>query len=480
MGYMEEYRRTAKLVSVLLVTAALQQWGVPSSSEASLTSLTLQVDNGTPVNILGAAGTCPSGYNQCSRLNYIPVAFGSGSKGFKVFAAPNTLETQAKLLIGDFSSQDAFKLTGVRFGPTSTSSWPNTEVHVLKIVMKNTFDAAPNGSGNYVFALRSGGYLQAGGTVSPLYTQYDYVKFEGKGTFSPTLVNVALLNVAPATTNRTPLQIQVGNAATATYFTLNQVVTYPTFNCDANGSGSGADCKPTITLTMTVTLYGPDSLVLTDSNDALGGGPCNLTSPGPGGPPGGNPAIPCHSNGKGKKDTVEDSVTATFAQLNTVDETTAKSVGAVQAVQCVEADNCPCANPDDPQCAGTIVHIVEVTPATSQTFPFIANGPGIDPPSYAITTNAGGEGRKTFSLLPALNGGPWTFQTGTFPSLPKSSGASWDVDNIDCESALEPKSPVNTTWTIPQGSVKNFVRVDTLKGGDTLTCTWHIHKNSAQ
>ena len=445
----------------------------PLSSEASGVSLTLQVDSGSPVNILGGTGTCPSGFNQCFLINSIPVAFGTNSKGFKVLPAPGTSGTAPKLLIND-TSQDVIKFTSVQIAPTSTSSWPNTETHVVKVVMKNTFDASPNPKGNYVFALRTGGYLKAGGTISPLYTQYDFLKFEGTGTFSPTLVNVPLLNKSPATTNLTPLTLQVGNQATATYFTLNQVVTYPTFACDADGSASGTTCKPTITITMTTTFYGPDSVVLTDSNEAFGGGPCKLT-PADGADSPSGPVLPCHSSGK--KNSTDDTITPLIVNSNNIDVTTSQAAGAVQAIQCVEADNCPCADPDDPSCAGTIVHIAEVTPKAVATFPFTATGPGIPTPNYTITTAANnGEGSKEFSPLPALGQGPWTFVTGEFPFADPTH--RYDVDSISCVSALEPQGEVFTTWTTAVGSVKDSVTVEKLKGGDTLTCEWHIHKSS--
>lgn len=472
----------------LLIVGVLGGLMAPLSSEAATATLTLQLDNGTPVNILtGSTATCPTGYNKCYTVTSTPVAFGNNSKGYKVIAAPNTAITAPKLFVNDIASQDALKLTAVSFVPNSTASWPNTESHVLKIVMTNTFDAAPNGAGNYVFALRTGGYLQAGGTVTPIYTQYDWLRFEGTGTFSPTLENVPLLNVAPATVNLNPLQLQVANTATATSFTLDQVVTYPTFACDADGAtGSGTQCKPIITLTMTATLYGPDSLVLTDSNDALGGGPCNLTSPDPGGGPSGNPAIPCHSNGKKKSSS--DFIITSFNQSDTTDVSTATAAGAVLAVQCVAADNCPCADPYDPQCAGTIIHNVKVTPATIETFPFTATGAGITAPIYTITTNANGDGSKTLTPLPVIGEGPWTFVKGVFPP-PVETNKYWDIDSIKCASTLEPnpldpliKEVINldgfTTWTADGGSNKTAVVVHTMRGGDTLKCDWHIHKKS--
>jgi hypothetical protein len=474
--------RWVELVFSLLIVGILGGLMAPLPSEASSTSLTLQVDSGSPVPILGGTGTCPSGFNQCYLVNSTPVAFGTNSKGFKVLPAPGTLGTLPKLLIND-TSQDAIKFTAVQIAPTSTSSWPNTETHVVKIVMKNTFDASPNAAGNYVFALRTGGYLKAGGTVSPLYTQFDFLRFEGTGTFSPTLVNVPLLNKAPATTNLTPLTLQVGNQATATYFTLNQVVTYPTFACDADGGASGTQCKPIITITMTVTFYGPDSLVLTDSSEAFGGGPCKLTpADGVDSPTG--PVLPCHSSGK--KKSTDDSITQQIINSNNIDVTTATTdePDAVRAVQCVEADNCPCADLDDPRCAGTIVHIADVTPATIQTFPFTAVGPGILSPNYTITTDANGDGSKQFSPLPAVGQGPWTFVKGEFPLADPTH--RYDLDSISCVSTLEPLAPLVikadgfTTWTADSGSEKLSVTVHTLKGGDTLTCTWHIHKSSTK
>src|SRR5262245_53341624 len=227
-----KYVQCAGLVSALLSFGALAGLIAPLSAHASGVSLTIQVDNGTPVSVLGSSGACPSGYNQCF-LTTPTMATGNNGRGFNVLAAPGTLATGTKLLINDTASADAFKFTSVSIAPsTPTSGWSNSETHVVKIVMSNRFDAAPNSSGNYVVALRSGGYMQGAG-AAPIVTQYDFLKFEGTGTFSPSLVNVNLLN----STNPNPLQLQVANQAPATYFTLNQLVTYPTFGCDVDGAG---------------------------------------------------------------------------------------------------------------------------------------------------------------------------------------------------------------------------------------------------
>ena len=87
----------------------------------------------------------------------------------------------AELNLANFAAQDAAKLTGVRFAPTQTDFGPpgnTSETHVLRIVITNRFNATANPAGNYVFALWTGGYIQAGGSLAS--TQYDYVKLEGK------------------------------------------------------------------------------------------------------------------------------------------------------------------------------------------------------------------------------------------------------------------------------------------------------------
>jgi hypothetical protein len=467
--------RWAGLVFSLSIVGVLAGLMAPASSEASSTSLTLQVDSGTPVNILGASTSCPTGYNQCYLMNFNAAnAVGSNSRSFKVSTAPGTSSTVRKLMINDTAS-DSMKFNGFQIAPTSTSSWPNTETHVLKIVAKNTYDATPNLAGNYTLGLSVGGYVQAAGGTSPLYTQYDWIQYSGTGTFSPSLVNVPMLGKSPATTNLTPLKLAgIANQASITYFTLSQVLSYPTFGCDADGTASGTQCKPIITITLTATVYGPDTVVVTSSGIMETSGPCKLTPADPGiTEPTGNP-IPCHASGK--KKSASDSIALAIETQVNEDIAAGKAAGGVLAVQCVEADNCPCADPYDPQCAGTIVNVVKVTPATVATFPFTATGPGIDPPNYVITTDAEGNGSNTFTPLPAIGEGSWTFVKGVFP--PAGPNHEYDVDNISCVSTLEPQTPVFTTWTLPTGPVKDFVTVNTLKGGDTLTCTWHIHKTS--
>ena len=455
----------------LLFVGGLGGLIAPLPSEAAPT-LTLQVDSGTPVSILGAAVTCSStSFNQCYAINTITQAVGAGkpaNRNYKASAAPGGLLPRVN--VGDFSAQDVFKLTGVLFGPTSTT-WATNEVHVVKIVMTNTFNAAPNNAGNYILALKSGGYLQAGPLpATPNVTQYDFLKFEGKGTFSSTLVDVNLLNSA----NSAPLSLQVGNAVAKSYFTLNQVITYPTFDCLAS-DGSGK-CKPTITLTYTQTFYGPDSLVLTDSNDMISGAPCKLTpADGVDSPTG--PVLPCHSSGK-KKQSASDPITEAIIASNLADVTAAVADGAVAAIACVV--DCPCADPDT--CKGTIVTKVRLTPATAvNNLNFVTVGDfgddGINP-SFIINSDRKGVGSHTFSDILTLGSSPWIIAQGAFPPV---GGGFWDTDQIDCVSKLNTDTATVTTFTVGSGpnGAKGPVTVSELGSGDTLTCTWHIHKNSS-
>jgi len=234
-------------------------------------------------------------------------------------------------------------------------------------------------------------------------------------------------------------------------------------------------------------------LAITTSAIVQFSGTCKVTPADPGvTEPSGNP-IPCHASG-GKKNSGDDIITqAITTQVNT-DIAEGIAAGGVAAIACTAADNCPCADPYDPSCAGTIVNVVQVTPAVDVVFPFTAVGPGItqlltNPPNYTIETkevdannNLTGFGRKTFSPLPAVSGGPWTFVTGQFPLADPTH--AYDIDSISCQSTNEPTDPLVskldgfTTWIGDSGALKTTLNVLTLKGGDTLTCLWHAHKTA--
>ena len=457
----------------LLIAGMFSGLTVPVSSDAQ--TVTFKVDDGAPVTVNLVPAVCPTGYNQCYYFNPFPVATGSGGRQFQL--QPYSTTTAPKVLIGDFVAQDAFKITSFKVVPyPSAVGWSGTESHVVKITATHTFNANPNGAGNYVVALRSGGYLLGGG--SPFTVFGDNVRFEGTGTFNPVDGEVPLLNDV----NPNPLEIQVANTTSAAFFTLNQVITYPTFNCDADGAeGAGTECTPIVELTMTGTLFGPDTIIVTDSNDGLGGGPCNLDNGkgGAGGSPGGNPAIPCHSNTKKKSE--DDTISAAFDLFNTTDEQMAADDGVTErARQCTEADNCPCADPYDDTCKGQIIHVVRNTPPRAEAFEFIATGSGLNPTGevYTIETDDNGDGSNTLGPLPAVGGGPWKIKgSDDFTSV------GHQIDQWHCVSEKEPAVPMPadnegfTRWetVIDPVTSDRILIVHEMAGGDTLTCTSHVH-----
>src|SRR5262245_29185593 len=101
------YVQCAGLVSALLIAGMLVEV-LPAN--ASGVSLTIQVDSGSVVSILGSSGACPSGYNLCYAVNSA-TATGNSGRGFNVLAAPGSSATATKLLINDTSAADAFKFT---------------------------------------------------------------------------------------------------------------------------------------------------------------------------------------------------------------------------------------------------------------------------------------------------------------------------------------------------------------------------------
>ena len=349
------------LVPSLLIVGVLGGLLAPASSEASSTSLTLQVDSGTPVNILGGAVGCPTGFTSCFAVGGTATG-GNPSRSYTVSAAPGL---SPRLNMTDITTTDQAKLTGIKIAPVVTN-FPSTEAHVLKIVFRNIFDAGPNPAGFYVFAMRTGGYFAAGGT--PLNTQYDFVEYKGTGTFcaiatcSPMLVNVPLLSSTPSTVNRSPLSLQVGNAVTTASFTLNQVVQYPTFNC----KNAANKCTPDITLTYTITFRGSDFLVLSDSKDVIGVS-CNLIPPGP---PLSTPAIPCHGGGKKSPSSF---IGAQFALDNAADNAAALAAGAVPGTPCTV--DCPGVT-DVGNTTGTITITKNTSEDTSDTFQFTIDNDG--------------------------------------------------------------------------------------------------------
>ena len=485
--------RWVGFVFSLLIVGVLGGLMAALPAEAANTTVTLQADNGAPINILGSSVPCTdtANYNQCFSISSALEAVGNNGRRFKVRAAPNA---QPRLNLNDRLPARG-KASGVEFYPTTTAWGCNNgaagsnncairdEVHVLKVVVRNKYLAAGSGS-SFTIGLRSGGLMSAGPSTSTIcglqptgvpqlcHNQYNRMEFKGTGEFdsSTSTPPTALLGVAPA--NPTVKSIQEANKSQTTTWTtqLDQAVQYPTNLCNT-GTPSAPACQPTITMMYTATLFGPDFSRLNDSNDWVGCG-CNHD---PQGPPGGNPAIPCHSTGK-KKNSCDDSIKNEFDEYNVVDLMAAEEAGAVQAVQCTAADNCPCADLDT--CFGTIVINLKVTPGTAGTFNVTGTGGGIGNPTpetptiYPITTKTNGRGSLTFNNLP-ITGAPWVIAEGPFDPID-----SLQTDQINCVSQKNDPSAIPpiivSSWTVNPGSDKSPLTVTQL-GDDKITCEWHLH-----
>jgi hypothetical protein len=287
---------------------------------------------------------------------------------------------------------------------------------------------------------------------------------------------------------------------------LDQTSTYPTFNCKTSTDSSGNPiCQPTTTTTYIMTLYGPDTVTLNDSNDLVGCGCTQTNNAGgtltPKGPP-------CFASSKKNVVTCDASIDTAFDNANDID-LKLNPTGTVQGKQCTAADNCPCADPDT--CMGTIVIEMDETPAYANlTFPFFGSGDGIDTPGCQVTatsliyntfcvgpTTTAGVGKKTFSNLTTVGASlrSFTADIADFPPVPQAGfDGQWKIDNISCSSLLNKDavydsfgnliSPAVTfsTWTTDSGSTKLSASVNlggsASQGGDTVTCQYHGHKNS--
>ena len=307
MRHPRKYLRLVGLTTSLSIGGVLAGMLAPLPSEAMPPTVTLKVDNGTPVSILSTTNTSSActatevtlGYTHCYAINTALTVVGAPPTGVpqRSYNVRNAPGATARLRVGDNAGSDKFSLIGVQFIPTpltgqTVANWgsaaANTnETHVLTIVMSNTFNSARNvnNKGTYVWALRAGGEFRAGppGTGATICgtaacnTIGNSVTFPGTGTFSPTLTNKNILTASGA--NSQPLSFTVAGPTSAivsfnglTNTTLGQVnPTYPTFVCDQNGGDllTNDVCTPSIKQTMTVTLKGPDSFVLVNGGDSF-------------------------------------------------------------------------------------------------------------------------------------------------------------------------------------------------------------------
>jgi hypothetical protein len=538
-GVMKKLCGLACLFTVLLGGALVAP--LPSEA-ATTPSLKLKVDSGTAVELIQttpatAATACTSteiaaGYNLCYRLKTGAVSYatgGSPSRTYQITGVTTGSTLVPSLLVADKASSsntisDKATVTGLQISST-TSDWtcgttnhtapcPNAlETHVLTLTLTQTFDFVNNAAGaTYQLPMVANANFVPGPSGTPPIPQPAWtvgtdgitldgtIKVDTSGTLKSMTAGWTNNNLSPNPTTG-PLKWQYGGTASgAQYYSLQQTPNnkgpdgntnwYPNWpNCSTGNNF----CDPTITATYTVTLYGPDTAQLLSSNDFVGGG-CDQTNNAggtltPQGPP-------CFSNSKKTKGET-DTITQQISQINTNNVSASQAAGGVAGTQCVT--NCPCYDPVT--CTGTIVIQATVTPAIALTpgFPFSATGPNIALPpdpaySFFIPTDANGFGSQTFPGLFVGNlTAPWTFvaNAGSASWPVADSQHEYDVDSIGCTSLLNQPAVIDPTtgqvispavivsaWTVDSGSLKTTATVTELGKGDTVTCAFHIHKNS--
>jgi len=279
--------RWLALVSSLLIVGILI---APVSSEAAPTlvidgvGVVFEATAGTGTT---TAGTCSAsdktaGYTACYQ---IPTNGTTGTPYGRYTVKSVSSTNPARLLIADNDGSgnklDLFTLTGVKF-----QIIVNEGLEQLFVIYENKFDAAPNPAGNYLFAMRIGGYIVTGNTNGDNTDTGDRVMLTGSGIFGSTSLAVPQGTLDTGDVG--------GPASTTVSFSLSQTQPYNSNPCDTGSN----QCTPTITQTLFFKDWNKDTLWLTNSSNGAGGD-CAVTPPDvPPSPPFGlppGPVSPCRA-----------------------------------------------------------------------------------------------------------------------------------------------------------------------------------------
>ena len=259
-------------------------------------------------------GTCSlsdhnAGYTACYQIDTTRT-YG----GWSVLSISST--NLARLLVADKdgsgNSLDLFTWTGVKLQPVCTTCFSQT----LTATYENTFDAAPNPAGNYLFAMRIGGYIVAGNKNNDNTDIGDEVVLSGTGSF-PLAANLGMLDTG-----------MIGGPASAVVsFSLSQTQPYQSNSCNTNTVLN--QCSPTIMQTLMFVEFNGDTLFLTNSSDGAGGD-CVVTPPAvPPSPPFGlppGPVSPCKAR--------EGKIKSFFNGADSADNRAANQAGASPSTPC--------------------------------------------------------------------------------------------------------------------------------------------------
>src|SRR2546427_296053 len=143
-------------------------------------------------------------------------------------------------------------IVGILIAPVSSEAAPTL------VIYENKFDAAPNPAGNYLFAMRIGGYIVTGNTNGDNTDTGDRVMLTGSGIFGSTSLAVPQGTLDTGDVG--------GPASTTVSFSLSQTQPYNSNPCDTGSN----QCTPTITQTLFFKDWNKDTLWLTNSSNRAG------------------------------------------------------------------------------------------------------------------------------------------------------------------------------------------------------------------
>jgi hypothetical protein len=422
---------------------------------------------------------------------------------------------------------DVIVVTGMKVVPATT--WVSTDNVMVKLIVKNKFDAQPNPAANgstsfYPFGMSVGGTMATSPTpAGDYYQMYGTGVFETVATspfgpatgqpkniannfnphadFTPTAGSADTRcygNPISAGGTKYPMCKYISGATTAeASFSSQQNSSYypggstsadttTRFKCTNNLTGinkqvidargvtrtyNDPSCQPEITETHKFSLWGSDTIIFNTSSHG-GGGVCGDQP---------LPSCLCTTKTNGNKASVCNAIKALHEKAKS-DEDEANLIAGVQPV--IECDNVIC--------SGILKLNISVTnnPPVGTVFPFKVQGPGGG--EFTITTTANGTGVLNPPLDHLITGhGGAEGGPAPLAVLPDYDNPTWprpnstdyyEVDQFNV-SSLNGSTIVGTDTTIvscPTGH-KGPVLINaigrSLSGqGDTVTVGIHIHK----
>jgi hypothetical protein len=508
--------RWVGLAFSLLIVGVLGGLMAPLPSEAHPPTLTLQVDNGNPLDILnyGGSGDTPSdphvyptctagelalGYNFCYSVKVGDTLYtgtppaGVQQRSFKVQDYDGS--THARLLIADRATQgttngDLITLSGVKFVPYTGDgiSWPTTERHILRVKMENIYNLFPGTTGTYVFYLRTAGVFDQLADPDAIG---DQIYYTGEGRFdlntdsagSPKhIANGSNPEEAAASpeaahdncrNNPAKEKFCVGSGgAPLDYPALVQGATLPSFPCNNRSKNLDGTTAASFTYTFTSGVPGGTPSTYSYNNPKCTpfvSATMRFTFFGPDG------VKLATSNNQGSKKCKTDTNCDNAEQdlLGLGDE-----LGGAEPVF-THAQNCPAA-----VCNAAVKIMINVSPpndASGKIFNFDAVGPfGLSGPIDIPVGNNGNGDYPPFTNLftrdpdTGVCGPGWEIDAGNFPVLDNTHHWEINVFNVTSVNGTTPEGPEGYERGV-SGSTKTPLIIHCIANADELDVTINLN-----